>query len=541
MATHLAGGEGSSEPSTLFSTSIVGIVLRLTALAVIDAFAVWFAYQLWADGIPFLAGTIVLVTLGINLAFLFERYYPFRWLAPGLALLIIFVIYPTVITVYNAFTNYSTGNLLSRVQAIERIEEKIEYRYLPEGEQYYDSTVYRNEAGDFLLWLVGRDDGALLVAREGEDVVPVTPEDAGLDSVELSEDPTEPPTISGFELTPLGEVGEFAFDFPLTTIEIGPIGEDLDLLAEGYFLDPEGAAFVDNTGRSPTLYNAFAYTSDAGEVALWLAEDDGDNTILARPGKPVVIDGQPQTIGDYRILSNRERLEVADVLPEVSFGAGDDAISVDPFSANRVGRFGQLYEYDDAEDAFVDRATGAVYRPIEGTFTLDPDSVDAEIAESIPAELSPGYFVVIGVDNFERLLTNERLFAPFVRIFIWTVAHALLTVLLTFSLGLALALLMNDTNIPQRKLLRSLILVPYAIPAFISTVVWRGMFDPNLGFINEVLESVFGSAPNWYTDGNSARTRHFVDSDVAGLSLHDADLHRGTASPALGHLRSRRS
>jgi ABC-type sugar transport system permease subunit len=58
---------------------------------------------------------------------------------------------------------------------------------------------------------------------------------------------------------------------------------------------------------------------------------------------------------------------------------------------------------------------------------------------------------------------------------------------------------------PQRKLLRSLILIPYAIPAFISTVVWRGMFDPNLGIINEALEPLFGSAPNWYTDGNAAR------------------------------------
>jgi len=68
-----------------------------------------------------------------------------------------------------------------------------------------------------------------------------------------------------------------------------------------------------------------------------------------------------------------------------------------------------------------------------------------------------------------------------------------------------LALLLDDPKMPYRKVLRSIILIPYAIPAFISTVAWRGIFDPNLGVINEFLNSVFGAAPNWYQDATAAR------------------------------------
>ncbi len=72
----------------------------------------------------------------------------------------------------------------------------------------------------------------------------------------------------------------------------------------------------------------------------------------------------------------------------------------------------------------------------------------------------------------------------------------------TFSLGLAFALLLNDKVIPGRKIWRSLLLIPYAIPSFISTLVWRGLLNPRLGLINDFLERIVGegNAPGWYSD-----------------------------------------
>ncbi|MCC6799994.1 MAG: ABC transporter permease subunit, partial [Anaerolineae bacterium] len=240
------------------------------------------------------------------------------------------------------------------------------------------------------------------------------------------------------------------------------------------------------------------------------AEDDGyilyavagRDTILAWPDGRVNIKGQPQTIGGYRILSNRERTALTQTLPTLTFGEADDPFYIDPFSASRAGRFRSRYVYDEKQNTFVDQDTGALYRAINGTFTLVRNSVSADVIEDLPTTLSPGYYKIIGFDHFKRLFTDQRLRGPFVRIFLWTIAHAFLAVVTTFSLGLSFALLLNDKLIPGRKVWRSLILIPYAIPSFISTLVWRGLLNPRLGLINDFLERILGegNAPGWYSD-----------------------------------------
>jgi ABC-type sugar transport system permease subunit len=328
----------------------------------------------------------------------------------------------------------------------------------------------------------------------------------------LGEDVVPPISVEGFDYlspaeaeTALADRESLEFAYPFDTVPIMTVPEDL-ALTEGYRYDPAQALFVDYNGSEPEAYQAFLFASDSGAYLLWLVPERGE-PILARTDGPVVIDGLPQTIGDYRILSNRERIAVTQELPKLTFGDPDNPIYVDAFSATRAGRFRQLYEYNEDKGTFQDRVTGAIYREDEGNFVLDPTSVPADVAAEITPELSPGWYVVTGFDNFDRLLTDERLRGPFVRIFLWTVAHAFLAVFLTFSLGLALALLMNDKMIPQRKLLRSLILIPYAIPAFISTLVWRGLLNPRLGLINDTLEKIIGSgnAPAWYSSPTWAK------------------------------------
>lgn len=502
-------GGGPKGPLALFSGSVTSTLLLLGGLAVIDAFALWFLLRLFADRVWFLAIAVLVVTIGVNAAFLFPRLYPFRWFSPGLSLMVLMVAYPTLFTVYTAFTNYKTGNLLREPQAIERIEQAPEYRFLPEGEQYYNAIPYRNDEGKYLLWLVGRTDQQIFTITEDDEIQPVTPEQSGMDGVEVLDDVAEgepPIAIEGAQPLSADEAAEalagldaLEYGYPLGTVPIMPIA-DPAAVPVGYALDPAQMLFVDNTGRSPDEYQAYLLRPAEGDGFVLYAED-GDS-ILAWPDGRVVIDGQPQTIGDYRILSNRERIEVTQTLPTIEFGESDNPIFVDAFSANRAGRFRQRFVYDDEQDVFIDQITDAIYRPINGTFTLVKDSVSADLVEEVPQTLSPGYYGLIGVDNFERLFTDQRLRGPFVRIFLWTIAHAFLAVLLTFTLGLALALLLNDKLIPGRKIWRSLILIPYAIPSFISTLVWRGLLNPRLGLINDTLERIVGegNAPAWYSD-----------------------------------------
>lgn len=500
---------GANPPLALFSGSVPGTLLRLGGLVFIDACALWLTYQLFGNGQWLMAVAVIVATVLINAAFLSEGLYPYRWLAPGLALIILMVLYPIIVTVYYAFTNYATGNLQTRPVAIEQIQTKPEYRYIPPDEQFYDATIYRAEDGTFLLWLVGRDDASVLLATSDGALREATPAATGLGGVTFNDD--APPDIEGFQQLDPADASEFetlaslTFDAPLGTVEFTDI-TDATEAESGFLFDPAERILVDYTGRSPDVYNATVYRNDAGEYALWLEEDGGRGTILARPGQPVIIDGQPQRIDEFVILGNRERTAVSTLLPELEFGEPDNPILIDAFSASRAGRFVNRFDYDADRDVMVDVVSGAVYRPIEGTFTLDPTTVNVEEAEvDLPGELLPGYYVVTGFDTFRRLFTDQRLWSPFVTIFIWTVIHALATVVITFALGLGLALLLNDRRIPARKVLRSLILIPYAIPAFISTVVWRGMFDPNLGIVNEAL-SVVGLSPAWYGDPTAART-----------------------------------
>ena len=80
----------------------------------------------------------------------------------------------------------------------------------------------------------------------------------------------------------------------------------------------------------------------------------------------------------------------------------------------------------------------------------------------------------------------------------WTIAHAFLTVFITFSLGLFLAIILNAKFMPGRAVLRTALLVPYAIPAFISVLVWKGLLNEQLGVINKTINSVLGiDGPGW--------------------------------------------
>lgn len=121
-------------------------------------------------------------------------------------------------------------------------------------------------------------------------------------------------------------------------------------------------------------------------------------------------------------------------------------------------------------------------------------------------QVPPGWRVPIGWDNFERVFQSEGIRAPMVSIFIWTFVFAGLSVVFTFAVGLTLAVILQWPHLRFKAVYRILLILPYAVPAFISILVFRGLFNQNFGEINLILEALFGWRPNWFTDGNLART-----------------------------------
>ncbi len=156
------------------------------------------------------------------------------------------------------------------------------------------------------------------------------------------------------------------------------------------------------------------------------------------------------------------------------------------------GSTGYLYEstfdYDPVADTMTNRATGTVYHATDrGQFAADDGTT-----------LPVGWRVLVGTENFTTAFTDARYAGPFLRILVWTVVFALLSVVTTFLLGLFLAVVLNDERVRGRKVYRTLLLLPYAIPGFLSALIWSGLLNRKFGFINAVL--LGGAQIPWLTD-----------------------------------------
>ncbi len=114
--------------------------------------------------------------------------------------------------------------------------------------------------------------------------------------------------------------------------------------------------------------------------------------------------------------------------------------------------------------------------------------------------LSPGYKVGVGFANFTRMITDADFRSPFLWIFLWTVAFSALTVVLTVAVGMPLAVLLNWDLLKYRGVYRTLLFLPYAVPAFISILVFKGLFNQNFGEINTIINALFGVKPAWFAD-----------------------------------------
>jgi len=114
-----------------------------------------------------------------------------------------------------------------------------------------------------------------------------------------------------------------------------------------------------------------------------------------------------------------------------------------------------------------------------------------------------GYYKFVAFNNFRRLLTDPRITGPFFSVFLWTFEWAALSVLLTFIVGLTFAIILNNREMRFRFIYRTLLIIPWAIPAFISIIVWRiGFFNVSYGIINRIFLEQWLHLPalNWLGD-----------------------------------------
>lgn len=111
---------------------------------------------------------------------------------------------------------------------------------------------------------------------------------------------------------------------------------------------------------------------------------------------------------------------------------------------------------------------------------------------------NPSY---IGLDNYTRLLSSPAFRDVLFNSIIWTVC----VTGLQFVVGLAVALLLNQ-EFRARGLVRSLIVIPWVTPGVIAALLWRLLYEPQLGIVNGAL-AAFG-VPNptipWLSQNSTA-------------------------------------
>lgn len=133
--------------------------------------------------------------------------------------------------------------------------------------------------------------------------------------------------------------------------------------------------------------------------------------------------------------------------------------------------------------------------------TLRPDfNKGFYVSDSTKENQIPGFRTGIGFENYKQIFTDPKFSQPFIAIFVWTVVFSALTVLFTLSIGMFLAVLLNWESLKFRAVYRMMLFLPYAVPGFISILVFKGMFR-NQGEINMVLNMLFGTGTiNWLGD-----------------------------------------
>ncbi|QXO15507.1 MULTISPECIES: maltose ABC transporter permease MalF [Vibrio] len=156
-----------------------------------------------------------------------------------------------------------------------------------------------------------------------------------------------------------------------------------------------------------------------------------------------------------------------------------------------------LYTLQDDGETLINNQNGEMLRPNLEVGFYQPVN---EQGQFVGSTVSPGFIVSIGTHNFERVWKDEGIKEPFISIFIWTVLFSVLTVIFTLVIGLVLASVVQWEELKGRAFYRVLLILPYAVPAFISILIFKGLFNQSFGEINMVLQGLFGLSPAWFSD-----------------------------------------
>jgi len=113
----------------------------------------------------------------------------------------------------------------------------------------------------------------------------------------------------------------------------------------------------------------------------------------------------------------------------------------------------------------------------------------------------PNVFRFLGLDNYATIVAAPEFWSA-----LWiTVQFTLLVVITVSVLGVLVALLLNQ-KFPGRGIVRTLVLLPWAIPPVVNGLMWQWIYDSKIGALNGLLVSlgVLSEYRGWLSEPMSA-------------------------------------
>jgi arabinogalactan oligomer/maltooligosaccharide transport system permease protein len=350
-------------------TGLRAQIFKIAFMAVLDALMVWmFFASTQKDNSTTLSAVIAAIFVIVNFIYFAKFTLPFKFLIPGLILLVTFVLVPVIYTVQMSGYVYKTGNEISNSDAIVQIEAN--GLSSDENSATYD-MVLGDKDGKLVALLTSQIDQSVYLA---------------------STEKVSPLTAGTYTVNDIGVA--------TTTAGFLPITAD--------------------------------YAANHEEEIIGLKFPLGGGKFIA-----------PQGI---------------DVAAELV----------------------QSLQYDEKTDTFKNLIDGTVYKNNNrGNYAAVNDPSQT---------LTPGWRAWNVFENYTHLLTDSAVRGPFIGVFIWTISFALISVLMMFAVGLMLAVVLNQ-KIALRRFYRSILILPYAIPSFMSILIWQGMFNRQFGAINALFHT----------------------------------------------------
>ena len=224
----------------------------------------------------------------------------------------------------------------------------------------------------------------------------------------------------------------------------------------------------------------------SGQLVLLLIDDQsGDAFVGTSDGlKPLDKDslqlneiGGIKSASGYSVLKGQELVGADAALSKFTVPTeGGAAIRAEGLDTALVLK--PTLRYDAEANTFTRISDGKVFRDNgKGSFVAGKE------------ELEPGWRTYTGFHDFSRIASDPLIRKPFVRVLIWTIAFATLTVLLSFFIGLFLAIVLDKPGMRLSRLYRALIFVPFAVPGFLVLLVWAGLLNDDFGVVNQVLHT----------------------------------------------------